>query len=204
MDGLAVDMQRLDALGHHRLGLHLAAVDHTPPSRPARCPSPPQVAPISPRRIPAAGPRSARRAWSSSGSARSDGRRSPHRGIRPRRQSWTTVDLEDAGSRIATDLRCDHIGDRRLEGLVMHRERPVPHQAASQSRDDAFRVHDERPTDVGRGSSAQSPARHSRTSVAVPCTMVLRSDAQGLPSRSHEARLYRMRRLAGHEQAHFG
>ena len=54
------------------------------------------------------------------------------------------VALEDAGDRIAADVRGDRVGDRRFERLVVHRERPVAHHGAGEQARCALRVHDER------------------------------------------------------------
>ena len=55
------------------------------------------------------------------------------------------VALEHPGRRVAADARRQRVVDRRLERLVVRRERPVAHHGAGEQARHALRVHDERP-----------------------------------------------------------
>ena len=86
--GLAVAGHGLQPLGDHRLRLDLAALGPDPhPVAAADALLRRRARPRSRRRTPAAAPRSPGCAWSSSGSARSAGRRSPRRGTPPQWRS---------------------------------------------------------------------------------------------------------------------
>ena len=132
MHGLAVADQRLDALGHHRLGVDRAALGPDP--HPAALDDALLLRELlrdldEEFRLQDGIDWS--HAWSRSGSARSGGRRSPHRGTpaMPASANCAKSPLNTRATGIAADIGGDRIGDRRFERLVMRRERPVAHHA---------------------------------------------------------------------------
>ncbi len=92
--------------------------------------------------------------------------------------------------------------ERRLERLVVLRERAFRHLVDGEETRHAFRVHDER-IHAFLGRRVGLEVRHVRAGpFAVPFHAIsLRFGSHGLPARSQEARLYRMRRLAGQANA---
>ncbi len=109
--------------------------------------------------------------------------------------------------RIVRLVRVQRILHRTLDWLVVLGERPIGESPQRRKYPaDAFRIHDERAHVVfriesGLKSGTSFPTQLCAASFHQTC---LRVGSQGLPEGSHDARLYKTRRFAGHDHAQFG